>query len=167
MENVVTATLLDYTAKFGLAFIGIVFLTLQFIFYMIKGKQSKEVVTAIGSLEASNKTSSDSIVTHLDNIKIHFDDVNVINAKEMGRVNNNVRVIRDVVSVKDPDTQRPLIYVPPSYYRDQSDAQESLMESQSAIMQVCLQITKTQELMQTAIEKILEKSNERRKEFKD
>jgi len=131
----------------------LLFLVLQFIFIMILKRRNSGVIDAIN-------VGNDKMITACGDARRDFENHHHEQDKVRSLIHSNVETIKTIISTPDPDGNL-LVFTPRSW-----------QESQKEIVTICRDITETQKSMQNtqesmlkAIEKIVEKQNDRRGDF--
>lgn len=134
--------------KILLAFMGIVFLVLQFIQTMVNRKWTREIIDKLS--EGTEKTAQ-----YLEGIKTHFDNHHAIQDGELKEIKEKTHIIHDTVIKTDSDGS-PLIFVPRSW-----------IDTQKEISEVCSKTASLLESSMKILERIDARQDQRRKDFGD
>lgn len=132
--------------KVLLAFMGIVFLVLQFTMTIVNRKWTREIIDKLS--EGTEKTA-----TYLEGIKVHFDNHHLEQDKQLESIKEKTKVISDIVKKTDDDGS-PLVYSPRSW-----------VTTQKEIASICQGTSQIQKSILKILERIDQRQNDRRKEF--
>ena len=99
--------------KILLAFMGIVFLILQFIMTMVNRKWTREIIDKLS--DGTEKTA-----VYLEGIKSHFDNHYQLQDNELKDIKDKTHIIHNTIIKTDSDGS-PLIFVPRSWIDTQKE----------------------------------------------